>query len=158
MSGRKRPSSVSTEGCSTKSQCATIPESSATRLRVISPHRPLTLGARRALTRFPVSCCNRWRCLSSLRQQIFLFMQAFHSLVASRLGDRNLRAEVCDGPEPGQHSAEEEAGHQAEGESCHVHHLNPCLTRVRALCVWLSRKGYGNPSRSSRKQEGHPIC
>jgi len=96
--------------------------------------------------------------LSSLRQKIFLFMQAFHSLVASRLGDRNLRAEACDGPEPGQHSAEEEAGHQAEGESCHVHHLNPCLTRVRALCTWISWKGYGNLSRSSRKQEGHPIC
>jgi hypothetical protein len=48
------PSSVVMVSCSTKSQCADMPANSAVRRRVISPHRPRTCGARRAVTKLPV--------------------------------------------------------------------------------------------------------
>ena len=48
-----------TLSCSTKSQCASIPAISTTRLSWISPQRPRTAGARSAFTRFAVSDWSR---------------------------------------------------------------------------------------------------
>jgi len=48
MSGRCAPPSPTSVVCSKKSQCATIPDSSATRRRWISPQRPREIGPRSA--------------------------------------------------------------------------------------------------------------
>ena len=58
MSGRNAPSSPATCTCSTKSQCSTMPASSASRRSVISPHWPRTSGRRSAVTRLRVSRCS----------------------------------------------------------------------------------------------------
>ncbi len=58
MSGRRLPSSPGTCTCSTKSQCSTMPASSARRFSVISPHWPRTSGRRNAVTRLRVSRCS----------------------------------------------------------------------------------------------------
>ena len=56
-SGRRRLSSVATWACVSKSQCASIPAISTTRLSWISPQRPRTLGrSRRALTSSASRC------------------------------------------------------------------------------------------------------
>jgi hypothetical protein len=65
MSGRSRLPSTVMDSCSKKSQCATMPANSATRLSVISPHWPRMAGARNAFTRLPVSDCSR--CCDSAR-------------------------------------------------------------------------------------------
>ena len=58
MSGRSAPSSVRTCTCSAKSQCSTMPASSASRRSVSSPHWPRTSGRRSALTSERVSFCS----------------------------------------------------------------------------------------------------
>src|SRR3954449_8089420 len=50
------PSSLTAEGCSTKSQCSSSPATSTTRRSCTSPQRPRTCGVRRAVTRAAVSC------------------------------------------------------------------------------------------------------
>ena len=59
--------------CSIKSQCSTMPESSASRLSVISPHWPRTSGRLNACTRFLVSLC---KSLLSLHQHFQMFTQS----------------------------------------------------------------------------------
>ncbi len=55
MSGRRRPSSVVVDTCSSKSQCSSMPAISTTRRSWISPQRPRVWGERRAVTRLRVS-------------------------------------------------------------------------------------------------------
>ena len=60
MSGRsRRPVSSRSLSCSWKSQCWIIPASSTTRFSCTSPQRPRMCGARRAVTRLPVSSRSR---------------------------------------------------------------------------------------------------
>ena len=58
MSGRRRPSSVMVETCSSKSQCESMPAISTTRRSWISPQRPRVCGERSAVTRLRVSFCS----------------------------------------------------------------------------------------------------
>ena len=66
MSGRRRPSSVAVDTCSSKSQCSSMPAISTTRRSWISPQRPRVCGERSAVTRLRVSfwscSCPRWSC------------------------------------------------------------------------------------------------
>ena len=66
MSGRRRPSSVVVDRCSSKSQCSSMPAVSTARRSCISPQRPRVCGERRAVTRLRVSFCScswpRWSC------------------------------------------------------------------------------------------------
>ena len=70
MSGRRVPSSVRTCTCSAKSQCSTMPASSASRRSVSSPHWPRTSGRRSALTSVRVSFCSA--CCPSVTDSIEL--------------------------------------------------------------------------------------
>ena len=63
-SGRWRASSLVPVGCSTKSQCSSMPASSTTRLSCSSPQRPRTVGWRIALARLAVSLCTCGSCVS----------------------------------------------------------------------------------------------
>ena len=83
-----RPSPSRVVGCSTKSQCWTMPAISTTRRSWISPQRPRTCGARSAVTRLLVS---PWRRSCSSRSAAHGLRQRAVGLLAGALERVDLR-------------------------------------------------------------------